>query len=247
MSSDVVIVTGGTRGIGAAIARQAAGEGYGVCLTYVRDDGAALRLQDELRRDGRACVTWRGEAEDPSSAAEVLDLAEAQLGPVTALVNNAGVTGPIGLFENASPETFRRVLEVNVLGTMLMTQEVLRRWRQRGTAGRIVNISSIAATLGAAGEYVHYAASKAAVEALTIGLAKEVAPSGIRVNAVAPGTAYTDIHAAAGEPDRPARVVSRVPMGRIGQPEEIAEAVLWLLSPKASYVTGAVVRVSGGL
>lgn len=247
MSNDVVIVTGGTRGIGAAIARQAAAEGYGLCLTYARDDEAAERLEDELRRAGHACALWRGGVEHPDGATGVFDLAEARLGPVTALVNNAGITGPIGRFEDVTPETFRRVLDVNVLGSMLMAQEALRRWRRRGTAGRIVNVSSIAATLGAPGEYIHYAASKAAVEALTVGLAKEVAASGIRVNAVAPGTAFTDIHAAAGEPDRPARVASRVPMGRIGQPEEIAEAVLWLLSSRASYVTGAVVRVAGGL
>lgn len=130
---------------------------------------------------------------------------------------------------------------------MLSAQEIIRRWRAHGTPGRIVNISSIAATLGAPGEYVHYAAAKAAVDAFTIGLGKEVAPYGIRINAVAPGTTYTDIHAAAGEPGRPERVVSRVPMGRIAHPQEIANAVLWLLSPEASYMTGSVVRVSGGI
>ncbi|MGO4389088.1 SDR family oxidoreductase [Microvirga sp. 2YAF29] len=128
-----------------------------------------------------------------------------------------------------------------------MAQEAIRRWGDAGMAGRMVNISSIASTLGAPNEYVHYAASKAAVETFTIGLAKEVAPSSIRINAVAPGTIYTDIHAAAGEPERPARVVSRVPMGRIGQADKIANAVLWLLYTEASYVTGAVLRVSGGL
>lgn len=150
-----MIITGGTRGIGAATARRAAAEGYAVCPTYVQDDEAAARLGDELRRSGHACALWRGGVEEPGSAAAVFDAAEAQLGPVTAPVNNAGITGPIGLFEKARPETFRRVLEVNVLGTMLMAQEALTRWRQRGTSGRIVSISSIAATLGAPGEHVH--------------------------------------------------------------------------------------------
>lgn len=166
-------------------------------------------------------------------------------------MNNAGVTGPIGSFRDLDYAVLRRVLDVNVVGTMLCAQEAIRRWERRGIAsvpkGAIVNISSIAATLGAPNEYIHYAASKGAVESFTIGLAKELAPSGIRVNAVSPGTVFTDIHASAGEPNRPARVVSRVPMGRIGEPDEIANAVLWLLSEEASYVTGSNLRVSGGL
>lgn len=247
MGKDVVIITGGGRGIGAAIARKAADSGYGVCVTYARDDAAAAALLAELEQRGAACTTFRADVADPESAPRVFDHAEAQLGPVTALVNNAGITGRIGAFTEASVETLRRTLDTNVLGAMLMAQEAVRRWQRAGVPGRLVNVSSIAATLGAPGEYVHYAASKAAVEALTVGLAKEVAASGVRVNAVAPGTVYTDIHASAGEPDRPARVVSRVPMQRIGEPEEIAHAVLWLLSSEASYVTGAVLRVSGGL
>jgi NAD(P)-dependent dehydrogenase (short-subunit alcohol dehydrogenase family) len=134
-----------------------------------------------------------------------------------------------------------------VLGTLLCAREAIRRWEQRGTAGTMVNVSSIAATLGAPAEYVHYAASKAAVEAFTVGLAKEVAATGIRINAVAPGTTQTEIHAAAGDPGRPARVAARIPLGRVAEPEEIAEAVLWLLSPQASYVTGTILRVTGGL
>ncbi len=169
------------------------------------------------------------------------------LGPPTAVVNNAGITGRIGNFATLPLEVLRRTIDVNLLGTMLVAQEAVRRWQAAGIAGRLVNISSIAATLGAPGEYVHYAATKAAVDALTVGLGKEVASSGIRVNAVAPGTAFTDIHAAGGDPDRPARVASRVPMGRIAQPQEIAHAVLWLLSDEASYLTATVVRVSGGV
>lgn len=245
----VLVVTGGGRGIGAAVVRRAVRDGFAVCFSYVRDREAALQLAEDLRRgaSGGRVHAVRSDVADPAAVGELFAEAERELGPVTAVVNNAGVTGRIGRFTAASVETLRRALEVNVLGTMLVAQEAVRRWDERGVAGRMVNISSIASTLGAPGEYVHYAATKAAVEAFTVGLAKEVAASGTRVNCVAPGTVYTDIHAAAGEPGRPARVVSRVPMGRIGEPGEIAGAVLWLLSDEASYVTGAVLRVSGGL
>ncbi len=237
------MITGGSRGIGAAVARGAVERGYAVGVGYAHDDAAAERLRADLP----GIVTVRADVAEPAAVRTLFDTTEATLGPVTAVVNNAGVTGPLGPFRDASADTFRRVLDVNVLGTMLCAQEAVRRWEERGTAGRMVNVSSVAATLGAPGEYVHYAASKAAVEAFTVGLAKEVAPHGVRVNAVAPGTVHTDIHAAAGEPDRPARVVARVPMGRIAEPEEIAAAVLWLLSDEASYVTGAVLRASGGV
>ncbi|WP_219416555.1 SDR family NAD(P)-dependent oxidoreductase [Pseudonocardia nigra] len=243
MDRGVVVITGGSRGIGAAVARGAVERGYAVGVGYAHDDAAAERLRADLP----GIVTVRADVAEPAAVRTLFDTTEATLGPVTAVVNNAGVTGPLGPFRDASADTFRRVLDVNVLGTMLCAQEAVRRWEERGTAGRMVNVSSVAATLGAPGEYVHYAASKAAVEAFTVGLAKEVAPHGVRVNAVAPGTVHTDIHAAAGEPDRPARVVARVPMGRIAEPEEIAAAVLWLLSDEASYVTGAVLRASGGV
>jgi len=243
MDRGVVLVTGGSRGIGAAVVRGASERGYAVAVGYARDDAAAERLRAGLP----GVVTVRADVADPTGVQKLLDTAEAALGPVTAVVNNAGVTGRLGRFRDASVDTFRRVLDVNVLGTMLCAQEAVRRWEERGTAGRMVNVSSVAASLGAPGEYVHYAASKAAVEAFTVGLAKEVAAQGVRVNAVAPGTVDTGIHAAAGDPDRPARVVARVPMGRIGEPEEIAAAVLWLLSDEASYVTGAVLRASGGV
>ncbi|WP_119679656.1 SDR family oxidoreductase [Indioceanicola profundi] len=244
---DVLLVTGGSRGIGAAIVRKAARDGYAVGFSYVRNGDAAARLVAELDQAGHRAHAVQGDVADPDFAARFFDAAEAALGPATALVNNAGITGRIGRFRDADPAMLRSTLDTNVLGTMYAAQEAIRRWEAAGIPGRMVNISSIASTLGAPGEYVHYAATKAAVEAFTIGLAKEVAPAGIRVAAVAPGTAYTDIHEAAGEPNRPARVVSRVPMGRIAEPEEIANAVLWLLSAEASYVTGAVLRVSGGL
>jgi NAD(P)-dependent dehydrogenase (short-subunit alcohol dehydrogenase family) len=240
---EVLVVTGGSRGIGAAVTRAAAARGYAVCVAYARDDGAADHLCTELP----GVVAVRADVAEPAAVRALFDAAESALGPVTALVNNAGVTGPLGRFQDTSLATLRRVLDVNVVGTMLCAQEALRRWEERGAGGRIVNVSSRAATLGSPGEYVHYAASKAAVEAFTLGLAKEVAAQGIRVNGVAPGIVHTDIHATAGDPGRPERVVGRVPMGRIGEPEEIAAAVLWLLSDEASYVTGAVLPAGGGL
>ncbi|HEX6995345.1 MAG TPA: SDR family oxidoreductase [Gammaproteobacteria bacterium] len=242
-----LLVTGGSRGIGAAIVRLAARRGYSVCFSYRRNEKAANELIAELEGEGWSVRSVRGDVAEPGFAGRFFDVAEQAFGPVTMLVNNAGVTGRIGLFKDVTGETLRRTVDTNLFGPMLLAQEAVRRWEAAGIPGRMVNISSIAATLGAPHEYVHYAATKAAMEAMTIGLGKEVAAKGIRVNAVAPGTAFTDIHAAAGEPDRPARVVARVPMGRIADPAEIAAAVLWLLSDEASYVTGAVLRVSGGL
>lgn len=243
----VLLVTGGSRGIGAAIVRLAASQGWKVCFSFVSDHQAADLLVQELQSAGHDARSLQGDVADEAFPKRLFDYAETNLGPVEGVVNNAGITGPIGLFKDATIETLRRTLDVNLLGTMLVSQEAMRRWERTGTQGRIVNLSSIAATLGAPGEYVHYAASKAAVDAFTIGLGKEVAAKGIRVNAVAPGTAYTDIHAAAGEPDRPSRVVARVPAARIAQPGEIAEGVVWLLSDQASYVNATVLRIAGGL
>lgn len=245
--SKVLIVTGGSRGIGAAIVRHAVRSGYAVCFSYVQNAQAAEQLVEEIKAQGYQALAVQGDVADPDEVHTLFEQAESKLGPVTALVNNAGVTGRIGSFQNTEISTLRRVLDVNVLGTMLCSHEAIRRWNQHNIAGRMVNISSIASTLGAPHEYVHYAATKAAVEAFTIGLAREVAAGGTRINAVAPGTVYTEIHAAAGEPERPKRVVSRIPMARIGEAEEIANAVLWLLSDEASYITGTVLRVSGGL
>ena len=243
----VVLVTGGTRGIGAAIAARAVADGYAVCLTYASQHDRAQQTVDRLRAAGGDVTAVCADVADPEAAEGVFLHAERSLGSVTAVVNNAGVTGPLGPFSDTPVAQMRRVLEVNVLGALVVTQQAVRRWLDRGTAGAIVNISSIAAATGAPNEYVAYAASKAAVETLTVGVAKEVAASSIRVNAVAPGTVLTEIHAAAGEPDRPARVVGRVPMARIGEPDEVAAAVLWLLSQEASYVTGTVLRVAGGI
>lgn len=247
MQREVVIVTGGSRGIGAAICRAAARDGYDVCVSFVENAAAAEAVCADVSAAGGRAAAVKGDVADPAFAARLFDECAERLGPASALVNNAGVTGAIGPFRAATVETMRRVLDVNLLGTMVCAQEAVRRWEASGTRGRIVNLSSIAGTTGSPDEYVAYAATKGGVETFTVGLAKEVATAGIRVVAVAPGIVHTDIHATSGEPGRPARVVSRVPMARVGEPEEIAEAVVWLLSEKASYVTGTVLRVSGGV
>ena len=229
-----LLVTGGSRGIGAAIVGSAARAGWSVCASCLQpppDSG----------------LFFQGDAADPGFALAFFDFAEQRLGPIDAVVNNAGVTGPLGAFANIETTTLRRTLDVNVLGVMLLAREAVRRWQASNRPGNIVNISSVAAATGAPGEYVHYAATKAAVEAFTIGLGKEVAPLGIRVNAVAPGTTRTGIHAAAGDPERPDRVAKRIPLGRVAEPDEIAAAVLWLLSPQSAYVTATVLRVAGGV
>jgi NAD(P)-dependent dehydrogenase (short-subunit alcohol dehydrogenase family) len=243
---DVVLVTGGSRGIGAAIVRGAIRRGYNVCFSFLRDHAAALSLVRELDAGKGRIHYIQGDVADPAFARAFFEEAERALGPVTALVNNAGITGRIGPLRDLPLDVLRRTVETNLIGPTMLAQEAVRRWEARRTPGRMVNISSAGATLGSPHEYVHYAATKAAIEALTIGLGKEVAALGIRVNAVSPGTTYTEIHAAGGDADRPARVVSRVPLNRIAAPDEIAAAVLWLLSAEASYVTATVLRVSGG-
>jgi NAD(P)-dependent dehydrogenase (short-subunit alcohol dehydrogenase family) len=242
-----VLITGGSRGIGAATARLAAAAGHAVCITYATQQQPADALVAEIVAAGGRAGCLQADVGDPQVAETLLDRLPSALPPLHGLVNNAGITGPLGGFAQASRATLRQVLDVNVLGTMLLTQQAVRRWCAAGRGGVVVNVSSIAATLGAPDEYVHYAASKAAVEAFTVGLAKELAEQGIRINAVSPGTTLTDIHAAAGEPGRPQRVAARLPMRRPGRAPEIAEAIVWLLSDKASYVTGSVLKVAGGL
>jgi NAD(P)-dependent dehydrogenase (short-subunit alcohol dehydrogenase family) len=245
--SRLVIVTGGSRGIGAAIARRLAREGHRIAIGCRRPEEAAPLLAAIAEEGGEALALPLDVTREEAVAA-FFTAAEDHCGPLHALVNNAGITGPLGAFRDLDPAWMRQVTGVNLLGTMLCAQAALRRFAAAAGEGRcIVNISSVAAQTGSPGEYVHYAASKAAVEAFTLGLAREVAAQGIRVNAVAPGTVNTGIHALAGDPGRPARVASRVPMGRVGEPEEIAEAVAWLISGAASYATGTVLRVTGGL
>jgi NAD(P)-dependent dehydrogenase (short-subunit alcohol dehydrogenase family) len=243
----VLLVTGGSRGIGAAIVRAAAADGYRIAFSYVRDAAAAAELAGELRAAGAQVVGVQGDVADPDFAPRFLQTAQAELGPATALVNNAGATGPLGRFTDADVGIVRRAVEVNLLGAMYMAREVAAAWLSAGRTGRIVNISSMAAAYGAPDEYVHYAAAKAGLEAFTVGLGRELAHHGIRVNAVAPGITDTDIHAAAGDAGRPERLTPRIPMRRVGEPEEIAAAALWLLSDEASYITATVLRAAGGL
>jgi NAD(P)-dependent dehydrogenase (short-subunit alcohol dehydrogenase family) len=240
----VVVITGAGRGIGAATALAAARAGYAVGVNYLGDAAAAAGVVERIAAAGGRAVAVQADIAEPAAVARLFDAVEDALGPVTALVNNAGTTGRITRFVELDLATLRRVIDVNLVGCMLCSQEALRRWR---AGGAIVNVSSIAAATGSPGEYVHYAATKAAVEAFTRGLAREVAGEGVRVNAVSPGTVQTGIHAAGGDPERPARVAARIPLGRVGAPEEIAAAVLWLLSEAASYTTGSVLTVAGGL
>lgn len=238
-----LIITGGGRGIGAATARLAAQQGYAVCVNYARNQAAAESVVAEIKKSGGTALAVQGDVAQEKEVARLFDTAEREFGPVQYLVNNAGITGRIGAFADLDVSVMREVFETNVIGSMLCARALVRRSPARGA---IVNVSSTAATTGSPGEYVHYAASKAAVDSFTIGLAREMAPHGLRVNAVAPGATLTEIHAAGGEPGRPDRIKGRIPMGRLAAPEEIAPAILWLLSEEASYVTGAVLRAGGG-
>jgi len=244
---NVLIVTGAGRGIGAAIARRAARDGYRVALNYRHDTPAAEALLADIRAAGGVAIAVRADVGDAAEVERMFARVEHELGPVTALVNNAGITGRLASFMDSDPDAIAAVFRTNVHGVMHCSRAAVRAFRERGAGGVIVNLSSIAALTGSPHEYVHYAASKAAVETFTLGLARELAPERIRVCAVAPGSTLTGIHAQAGEPERPARVAPKIPMGRLATPEEIAEPVLWLLSPAASYVTGATLRCAGGL
>lgn len=241
-----IIITGGGRGIGAATARLAAARGWAVCVNYTADHAAANGVVAEIRDLGGKALAWRADVGNEADVAAMFEGAEAALGPISGLVNNAGITGPIGRFADTDTEMFRKVTNTNLIGSFYCAQQAVRRFQER-KAGMIVNVSSVAAKTGAPEEYVHYAATKAAIESFTVGLAKEVATLGIRVNAVMPGSTLTEIHAAAGEPGRPERVKTRIPMQRLAEPEEIAAAIVWLLSDEASYITGAILPVTGGI
>ena len=247
-NSGTLIVTGGGRGIGAAVARLAALHGYAVAVNYVADASAASSVVDEIEKNNGRAIAMQADVSNEPEVLQMFETAERKLGHVVALVNNAGITGGFSRLQDVEVKTFERVLAVNVTGAVLCAREAVRRMSKRngGAGGAIVNISSRAAQLGGAGEWIHYAMTKGALDTLTIGLAREVAQEGIRVNAVAPGLVETDIHAAAGDPGRPERMAPAIPLGRAGKPEEIAEAVCWLLSPAAAYVTGTILSVSGG-
>ena len=240
MSAPLAVVTGGSRGIGAAICRRLAADGWDVVVGYRRDEAAAEHVADDVRAAGRRALAVRADVTDEAEVEALLVTAEG-LGPVTGLVTSAGAATAVGRLEDLPVAAIRADLELDLLGTLLPIRAAIPRLRETG--GAIVTISSGAATLGSPGEFVHYAAAKAGVDALTVGLSKELAADGIRVNAVAPGLVVTDFHL---DPGRPDRLAPTVPMRRAGEPGEIAAAVSWLLSPDASYTTGAVLRVAGG-
>lgn len=244
----VAIITGAGRGIGAATARLAAARGYAVCVNYRADRDAAEGVVAEIRRAGGAAIAVAGDVALEDDVVRLFSECDQALGPVTVLVNNAGVVDLKARVDEMSAVRLQRMFAINVVGTILCAREAVRRMSTRhgGTGGGIVNVSSVAARIGSPGEYVDYAAAKAAVDAFTIGLAKEVASEGVRVNAVRPGIVRTGIHASGGQPDRLERIAPLVPMLRPGEPDEIAGAILWLLSDEASYTTGALVDISGG-
>jgi len=244
----VIIITGGSRGIGAATARLAAQRGYAVCCSYLRDLEAANGVVNEIMQTGGTALAIQADVSAEADVIRLFKTIDHSLGPVTALVNNAGIVEQQMRVADMDAARLNRVFAVNITGAFLCAREAVRRMSTKhgGSGGAIVNISSVASRLGSPNEYVDYAASKAAIDALTIGLSKEVALEGIRVNAVRPGVVYTGIHASGGEPNRVERVKQSVPMKRGGQPDEVARAVLWLLSDEASYSTGAILDVSGG-
>ncbi len=243
-----LIVTGASRGIGAAIAVLAGERGYAVAVNFATGRAEATKVVAEILAGGGRATAIQADVSREENILRLFETAERDLGPIKALVNNAGVTGGFARVEEVSSAAIANVFAVNVSGTILCSREAVRRMstRRGGTGGAIVNISSIAARTGAAGEWVHYAASKGAIDSFTIGLAREVATEGIRVNALAPGLVDTGLHAANGEPGRLQRLMGTIPMGRAGMPREVAEGVLWLLSPAASFATGTILEIGGG-
>ena len=241
----VMIVTGGSRGIGAATARLAATRGYAVCVNYRKERGAAEALAREF--DGKAIAVAADVAEE-ADVVRLFETVDRSLGPVTALVNNAGIVDLGTRVEAITPARLQRMFAVNVFGSFLCAREAVKRMSRRhgGKGGVIVNVSSIAAKLGGPGEYVDYAAAKGAVDTFTVGLAKEVGTEGIRVNAVRPGIIRTEIHLSSGDPGRVERIGAVAPLGRPGEAEEVARVILWLASEESSYMSGALVDVSGG-
>jgi NAD(P)-dependent dehydrogenase (short-subunit alcohol dehydrogenase family) len=247
-SHGTLIVTGASRGIGAAIATLAGARGFSVAVNFATSETLVQVVVEKIvSAGGRACAIQADVARE-QDVVRLFETAERELGPVKALVNNAAITGGFSRVDSVSARTLENVMAVNVTGAILCAREAVRRMSTRhgGTGGAIVNISSRAACTGSAGEWVHYAASKGAIDSFTIGLAREVATEGIRVNAVAPGLIETGLHAANGAPDRLDRLTATIPMQRPGTPLEVAEGVLWLLSPAASYTTGAILEMGGG-
>jgi len=246
--SKVLLITGASRGIGAETARLAAAHGYSLCLNYLHNERAANELLEALTAGGHQAIMFQANVGIESEVEAMFRAIDRDLGRLDGLVNNAGILEPQSDLVDMSPERWQRILETNVIGSFLCAREAIKRMSTRhgGKGGSIVNLSSRAADLGAPHEYVDYAAAKGAIDAMTIGLAKEVGDQGIRVNAVKPGLIYTDIHADGGEAGRVDRLKSGVPMQRGGLPVEVAEAILWLLSNASSYTSGSFIDVSGG-
>ncbi len=243
-----ILITGASRGIGAATALLAAQKGYAVSINYCNDRVAAEKVLHDIVLNGGKAVVLQADIAIEADVKRLFDSAHAAFGPITALVNNAGMLAGQLRVDQMDAARLQRVFSTNIIGPFLCAAEAVRRMSTRygGSGGAIVNLSSIAASLGSPGEFVDYAASKGAIDTLTIGLAKEVAAEGIRVNAVRPGVIYTEIHASAGEPQRVDRIKSGVPMQRGGEAIEVARAILWLLSDEASYTTGSLLDVAGG-
>lgn len=245
----VAVITGASRGIGAATARLAASAGYDVCVNFASDTAAANSIVANCNAEGVRAFACKADISDAGEVGRLFAECDAELGRVSLLVNNAGIVGKATKLADLTNDVLLSTYAVNVFGAVYCSQEAIRRMAKShgGEGGAIVNISSIAAKLGSPNEYVHYASSKAAVETLTVGLAKELGPEGIRVNCVRAGTTNTDIHSTSGNPDRPAMFARSAPLGRVGEPSDMAEAILWLASDKASFTTGAILSVAGGV
>jgi NAD(P)-dependent dehydrogenase (short-subunit alcohol dehydrogenase family) len=244
----LLVVTGGSRGIGSATARLASHNGWDICLTYHRDRAAAETIAQDCRHQGRQALAVQADVSNETDVMRLFDQLPAEIGPLGGLVNNAGVVAPQTTVANMTAERIERVLAVNTLGPFLCAREAVRRMSTTlgGSGGTIVNVSSKAAVLGSPNEYVDYAASKAALDTLTVGLAREVADQGIRVNSIRAGLIATDMHGRNGDPGRLERLRTTIPMQREGTATEVAAAILWLLSDEAAYITGAILDVSGG-
>ena len=246
--NQALFITGGGRGIGAATARLAAAQGFNLALNYTRDEAAAQAVAAYARGLGRRALVLRGDVAVEADVQAMFGAIDGEFGALHGLVNNAGVVDVASRVEAMSAARLTRMFAINVIGSMLCAREAVKRMStaRGGAGGVIVNLSSAAARIGAAGQYVDYAAAKGAIDTFTLGLAREVANEGIRVNAVRPGIIETEIHASGGQPGRAAQMASSVPMQRAGSAEEVAQAILWLLSPASSYTTGAVIDVTGG-
>lgn len=244
----IILITGGSRGIGAATAKLAAARGYRVCINYHSSQAAAQSVVDDIMQSGGQAIAVAADIAQESEVVSLFEAIDQQWGPVNALVNNAGILEKQIRVEDIDAARLHRILSVNVIGSFLCAREAVKRMSTKhgGQGGAIVNVSSAASRLGSAGEYVDYAASKGAIDTLTIGLSREVAEEGIRVNAVRPAFIYTDMHADGGEPERVDRIKASLPMKRGGHPDEVANAILWLLSDEASYATGTFIELAGG-